>query len=136
MKYILNNNNMKKLLCLVFICGILSNDAIKSKETAGARGTLKAELEREKSKFLEADRERAKSLEAERKTQKRNEDIDNRTMEEIGTENTPNRYVQTQAHLRLKFVRDTLRHEYGDAKVIPYLDIISQAIVKEVQFKD
>lgn len=47
----------------------------------------------------------------------------------------PNLYTQSQAHLRLKTVRDLLGKEFSN-KIVPYFDIISQVLTREAIYKN
>ena len=52
----------------------------------------------------------------------------------VAQQQSTNVYTQSQAHLRLKTVRELLGKEFS-TKIIPYFDIISQVLVREALYK-
>jgi hypothetical protein len=61
--------------------------------------------------------------------------IDARSMGEIQEQTTSDKYTQSEAHLQIKSVRELLAKEAPE-KIVPYLDLISDCLVKEQELKD
>lgn len=73
------------------------------------------------------------ALQKEIAKQEERDSIDARPLNEVAASTTPTRFVQTEAHLQLPYVRELIAKNY---KVEPYLDTISTVIANEARYKD
>lgn len=79
--------------------------------------------------------QRAAALKNEQRMQEKEHGIVTASATEIMHQTTPDTFTQSEAHLQVKGVKSLLALE-SSQKFIPYLDIISDCLVKEAELKD
>lgn len=82
------------------------------------------------------------SVEKERQKEAKRAGIQEINLRERETNQTPDVYTQTQAHVQIKKLRALIQDNFGDKsrfksdKVVPFFDIISRMVTKEAELKD
>lgn len=76
-----------------------------------------------------------RALEQERETVAQKSGVQEVNLGELQSQVSSDLYTQTQAHLQLNKVRELIQEKYKN-DVVPYFDVISRVITKEVEFKN
>lgn len=76
-----------------------------------------------------------RALEQEREIVAQKAGVQEVDLGELQSKPSSDLYTQTQAHLQLNKVRESIQEEYKN-DVVPYFDVISRVITKEVEFKN
>lgn len=81
---------------------------------------------------------RIKSLEREQTIQEKKAGIDNRTLQDIAAQTTPNTYTQTEGYFQIPAMRELVMNTFDDGsyKPIYHMDVISRVIAKEAALND
>lgn len=76
-----------------------------------------------------------KSLGQQAQEEAKREGIQKVDLREIESSKASDLYTQTQAHVRIKKIRELIQANFKD-QVVPYFDIISRMVTKEAELKD